>query len=297
MENLNTTYKQNNEIPTVNPFNSNNKLITEFEVIHLLKKFGINENITNIKIYQQSFFHKSYIKKENNLNNKGERVELVECPSDCLELQIESNERLEFLGDSILGSTVAGYLYERFPDENEGFMTRLRTKLVNGEMLGKLAKKIDLSGFMIISRHVEERCNGRDNLRILEDVFESFIGALYLDFNKKEIKHSKIDFFSGLGFQICQVFIINIIEKFVDFGDLILNDYNYKDQLLKYFQHNFKQVPKYKQISVEGLHHDRQFTMAVVKEDNEIIAYGQEKSKKKAEQQASLNALKKFNIL
>merc|ERR1711935_614919 len=161
MENLNTTYKQNNEIPTVNPFNS------------------------NIKIYQQSFFHKSYIKKENNLNNKGERVELVECPSDCLELQIESNERLEFLGDSILGSTVAGYLYERFPDENEGFMTRLRTKLVNGEMLGKLAKKIDLSGFMIISRHVEERCNGRDNLRILEDVFESFIGALYLDFNKK----------------------------------------------------------------------------------------------------------------
>merc|ERR1712021_109412 len=204
MENLNTTYKQNNEIPTVNPFNSNNKLITEFEVIHLLKKFGINENITNIKIYQQSFFHKSYIKKENNLNNKGERVELVECPSDCLELQIESNERLEFLGDSILGSTVAGYLYERFPDENEGFMTRLRTKLVNGEMLGKLAK---------------------------------------------EIKHSKIDFFSGLGFQICQVFIINIIEKFVDFGDLILNDYNYKDQLLKYFQHNFKQVPKYKQIS------------------------------------------------
>ena len=300
MESLNidnTSIQDENEILKVSPFNKNNKLITEIEVINLLKTYGVEEEINNLRNYQLAFIHKSYVKKENNINNRGESVELAECPEDCLNLQDQCNERLEFLGDSILGSTVASYLYERFPDENEGFMTRLRTKLVNGEMLGFLAQKVGFPEFMIISKHVEEKCNGRENVRILEDIFESFIGSLYLDLNDTELKNPKMEFFSGIGFQVCQVFIINIIEKFVDFSELILNDYNYKDQLLRYFQHKFKQVPKYRQISVEGLHHNRLFTMAVVKDEKEIIAYGQDKSKKKAEQQASLNALIKYGII
>ena len=142
---------------------------------------------------------------------------------------------MEYLGDSILGATIASYLFERFPQEEEGFMTRLRTKIVNGEMLGSLALKMDLSPHMVISRHVEDRCNGRTNYRILEDVFESFIGALYLDFNEKEVEHPKMEFYSGLGFQVCQLFIIGIIEELIDFSDLILNDYNFKDQLLDIF--------------------------------------------------------------
>ena len=203
--------KNDGEIVKVNPFNMNNKLITENEVINLLNRFGVEDEIDNLSIYQQSFIHKSYIKKEN-VNNQGDEVELAERPHNCLELQDASNERLEYLGDSILGATVASYLFERYPDQEEGFMTRLRTKIVNGEMLGSLALKMGLSDHMVISRHVEDRCNGRTNLRILEDVFESFIGALYLDFNEKDVEHSKMDFYSGLGFQVCQVFIISIIE-------------------------------------------------------------------------------------
>jgi ribonuclease III len=288
--------KNDGEIVKVNPFNMNNKLITENEVINLLKRFGVEDQIDNLSIYQQSFIHKSYIKKEN-INNQGEEVELAERPRGCLELQEASNERLEYLGDSILGATIAGYLFERYPDQEEGFMTRLRTKIVNGEMLGSLALKMGLDEHMVISRHVEDRCNGRTNLRILEDVFESFIGALYLDFNEKDVVHSIMDFYSGLGFQVCQVFIINIIEKFIDFSDLILNDYNFKDQLLRYFQHNFQQTPKYKQILVEGPPHERFFTMAVLKNEDEIVAYGKEKSKKKAEQLASRNALIKYGAI
>ena len=110
--------KSDGEIVKVNPFNMNNKLITEDEVINLLERFGVEDEIDNLNIYQQSFIHKSYIKKENNINNQGEEVELAERPPGCLELQEASNERLEYLGDSILGATIASYLYERFPDED-----------------------------------------------------------------------------------------------------------------------------------------------------------------------------------
>jgi len=283
---------ENNEIIKLNPYNTNNKLITEEEVIKILKKFGIEEKITNLEIFQRAFIHKSYIKKENK-----DDVELEDKPEGCLDLQDVSNERLEYLGDAILSATIASYLYERFPNEEEGFMTRIRTKLVNGEMLGSLAGKMELNEYLVISRHVEEKCGGRTSVKILEDIFESFIGALYLDFNEEELEHPRLDFYSGLGFQICQVFIINIIEKFVDFSDLILNDYNYKDQLMRYFQQKFKHTPKYKEVLIEGPPNNRSFTMCVMKNDGEILAYGKEKSKKKAEQLASKNALVNMGVI
>ena len=284
--------ENDNGIVKLNPYNKNNRLITEEEVYQILKTYGIEEKITDLTHYQRSFIHKSYIKKENK-----DDVELEEKPDDCLDLQERSNERLEYLGDAILSATVASYLYERFPDEEEGFMTRIRTKLVNGEMLGSLADRMNLNEFLVISRHVEEKCNGRKSVKILEDIFESFIGAIYLDFNEEEMEHPRLEFYSGLGFQICQVFIINIIEKFVDFSDLILNDYNYKDQLMRYFQQKFKHTPKYKEVLVEGPPNNRSFTMCVMKNDNTVIAYGKEKSKKKAEQLASKNALIEMGVI
>ena len=118
-----------------------------------------------------------------------------------------------------------------------------------------------------------------------------------MDFNEEEMEHPRLEFYSGLGFQICQVFIINIIEKFVDFSDLILNDYNYKDQLMRYFQQKFKHTPKYKEVLVEGPPNNRSFTMCVMKNDNTVVAYGKEKSKKKAEQLASKNALIEMGVI
>jgi ribonuclease-3 len=281
-----------NEIIKLNPFNLKNKLITKEGVNKILKEYDIEEEIHNLEYYQRAFIHKSYIKKENK-----DDVELEEKPEDCLDLQETSNERLEYLGDAILSATIASYLYERFPNEEEGFMTRIRTKLVNGEMLGSLADKMNLNEHLVISRHVEEKCNGRNSVKILEDIFESFIGAIYLDFNETEVEHPRLDFYSGLGFQICQVFIISIIEKFIDFSDLILNDYNYKDQLMRYFQQKFKHTPKYKEILVEGPPNNRSFTMCVMKNDNTVLAYGKEKTKKKAEQLASKNALINMGLI
>ena len=169
----------------INPYNFNNNLLSVKEVNKILSNFDIDQKITDLSIYQQSFVHKSYCKKKpEDINDD---VELAEKPEGCLELQDGDNERLEFLGDSIISSTVAKYLFERYSDQDEGFLTRLRTKLVNGESLGDLAKKLDFGKYLLISRHVEDRCNGRNSLRILEDVFESFIGSIFLDFNESII--------------------------------------------------------------------------------------------------------------
>ena len=280
----------------LNPYNSINKLITNDEVLSLLNKYGLCEKIENqiirdLSIYQRAFTHKSYIKKKN-----FNEINIEKKPDNCLELQEKSNEVLEFLGDAILSSVIAHYLVERFPDEEEGFLTRMRTKIVNGDSLGKLALKMELNKYVIISRHMEDKCNGRTNIKIMEDVFESLIGAIYIDFTSIDIENFKYDFYSGIGFQICQIFIIEIIEKYIDFTELILTDHNYKEQLMKYMQNKFSIYPKYKQLGVEGASNNRLFTVGVLNNET-ILAYGKAKTKKKAEQEASKNALIKYNVI
>ena len=278
------------------PWNSECSLITKDEIQEILKNHDINEDIKNIDLYQRAFIHKSYLIKYLKLNEKYNNT-IIEKPEDCLDLQEHSYERLEYLGDAILSATIASYLFERFPNEDEGFLTRMRTKLVNGEMLGHLAGKMGLEKYLVISKQILEKNDNKVSYKILEDMFEALIGALYLDFNEDELEHSRLDFYSGLGFQICQVYIINIIEKYVDFTDLIMNDYNYKDKLMKYFQQNNKEILKYKEIVVEGSGSNRNYTVCVVRKDNSILAYGKGPSKKKAEQCASKNALQKLGLI
>jgi len=292
--------KTNDENVKLNPWNLNNKLITEDYIKNFFKTYDIDIEINDLSLFQRAFVHKSYIKKEQNICN-GKKVEIEEQPDNCLDLQPLSYERFEYLGDAILSATIASYLFERFPNEEEGFLTRMRTKLVCGDMLGSLGLKMNLSEYVIMSRHVEDRCNGRSSVKIMEDIFEALIGALYLDVNydDEELEHpsGKLELYSGYGFHICQAYIINVIEKLVDFSDLILHDYNYKDKLMKYFQQNFKEIPKYKEILIEGPSNDRYFTMCVTKSDESILAYGKERTKKKAEQLASKNALIKLGII
>jgi ribonuclease-3 len=288
---------EESEIVIVNPYNFNNKLLKKNDVQSLLSKYDINLEINDLSLYQRAFIHKSYCKK--NPEDIGENVEIAEKPEGALELMDEQNERLEFLGDTILSSVVGKYLFQRYPTEDEGFMTRMRTKLVNGETLSKFAKELNFGTFIMISRHVEDKCNGRESVKILEDCFEAFIGALFLDFDETECESGelKLDFYSGLGFQICDNFIINLLESTIDFSELIMNDYNYKDQLLRYFQQAYHQTPKYKELLVEGPPNDRQFTMCVLDIEGEILTEGTGKSKKKAEQMASKNALIKFGVI
>lgn len=308
------------KIHIINPYNSRNKYLKLEDVNNILKKNNIEETIDDIRIWQKALTHKSYIKKHIQETN----TILALKPENCIDLLEKSNETLEYLGDSIIGNIVANYLYERFPDKDEGFMTKMRTKLVCGNQLANFSKIIGLHELYLISNHVEDRCNGRENKRIMEDAFESFIGSMYLYFNDKSLNQytlfkkeicslkkynipkekikillsclSKFDNLS-YGYSICNKFIRNLLENEIDWCDLIIIDENFKDQILKYFQQNFKTTPKYEFTKEEGPPNDRIFTMSLSDQNGKLLGVGIANTKKKAEQLASKNGLIKLGII
>ena len=205
---------------------------------------------------------------------------LVEKPPNCLNLQEDDNEELEHVGDGLLSGIVADYLKQRYGGQGEGFLTSLRTAIVNNDSLGVLTNKIGLPKFLIISRHQEEVCSGRANLRLLGSLFEAWLGAIYYSEGGK-----------GAGFETTQTFVVNVIEKHVDFVELITKNTNYKDQILRYFQAEFHVPPQYKVLHEEGPTHDRTFTIGVLDIEGNVIAKSVAKNKKIAEQEASMLAL------
>jgi ribonuclease III len=270
----------NEESPEqVTPYNPKNNLLSHDQLTSLLSCNGIDKPYHNINIYRLALVHKSYCtrKNENFINGN------TNCPAGCIALQESSNERLEFLGDSVLNLVVANYLFDRFPDSEEGFLTRIRTKLVNGQMLGVLSEKVGFDKYIMISKQIEDN-NGRKNQKILEDVFEAFIGAIFLDFEEE-------------GFQMATDFIIDIIESNIDFSELIVANHNYKDMLLKYFQHNFSTLPKFVEISVETKQNAKIYTIGVKNKEGMLIATGKGATKKHSENDAALNALRYFGQL
>ena len=274
-----------------NPYNFNNKLISKEFIVSVLNNYEIYQ-IHNLELYQQAFTHKSYSVLRINPD------EIVNKPEGALELRENDLERIEFLGDSVLSVVIAKYLFERFPDQNEGFLTQIRTKLVNGEALAYFSKELGFGEYILMSRYIEDKCQGRASTNILEDVFEAFIGALFMDFNT-EIDDLGLykDSYSGIGFQICEKFIINLIEEKVNFEELISNDTNFKDQLSKYYRSNYQVAITYKHISCKNDGNQRNFVVDVGREDGIVLSRGEGKTKKKAEQNASRNALANLNLI
>lgn len=221
------------------------------QVQSILTRYGVPSKVNNINLYKRAFIHKSYTKRPQ-LYNTQENITITEQPIDCLPLHTKSNERLEFLGDGVLECITKYYLYRRFPKENEGFMTEKKIALVKNEAIGKLALEMGLHKYYIISKHAEEK-KTRTNLKKLGCLFESFLGALFLDFNKLEIHDEegwfKNTFVTGPGFQIAQIFVENIFEKHVDWMKLIQDDDNYKNILQVKIQKEFKDTPHYIEIS------------------------------------------------
>jgi ribonuclease III len=268
------------------PYNPKNVLIQKEDVQKLLAMFGIERKVHNIDIYRKAFVHKSYCTRKNeNAVNGNEK-----CPSDCLPLQEESNERLEFLGDAILNIVVANYLFDRYAGENEGFLTKMRTKLVNGQMLAYLSKRIGLQKYVIISQQVEAN-DGRQNKNMLEDIFESFIAAIFLDFNETRIKTKSMPDFSGVGFQIAEKWIIGVYESMLDFAELIRSNQNYKDMLIKFCQHTYQFVPRFLEMDVSIINSRKIFTICIQNDKGANVGVGKDDTKKKAEQRAAFKAL------
>jgi len=233
-----------------NPFNPLNVQITLNDVQSILTRYSIPGQVFNIELYKRAFVHRSYTKRPQ-YENAEQNIKIVEKPSNCLPLSTKSNERLEFLGDGVLELVTKYYLYRRFPKENEGFMTEKKIAIVKNEAIGKIAFEMGLHKWLILSKHAEEK-KTRTNLKKLGCLFESFLGALFLDFNKIEVSDDegwfKNMFATGPGFQMAQKFVENIFEKHINWIELIQNDDNYKNILQVKIQKEFKVTPHYIEI-------------------------------------------------
>jgi len=233
-----------------NPYNPLNVEITLSEVQSILTKYGVPPIVNNQELYKRAFVHRSYTKRPH-FENLLQNITIVEKPSDCMALKSKSNERLEFLGDGVLELVTKYYLYRRFPKENEGFMTEKKIAIVKNEAIGKIALEMQLNKWLILSKHAEEK-KIRTNLKKLGCLFEAFIGALFLDFNKISVKDEEKwfenVFVTGPGFQMCQKFVENIFERHIDWIALIQNDDNYKNILQVKIQKEFKVTPHYVEI-------------------------------------------------
>ena len=159
--------------------NENNKYIEPEFINNLLKKYGVNYKIKDIKIFQQAMTHSSYIYRDFSNDKlikmiKEKNIEPIKDPNRAIPLQSKSYENLEFLGDSVIHLILAEYLYTRYHKyHDEGFLTKLRTKIENGKTLAYLAKKLDLHNYVLIARNIEQ-IGGRDNNEhIFEDTFEA----------------------------------------------------------------------------------------------------------------------------
>ena len=186
---------------------------------------------------------------------------------------IDHNERLEFLGDSVLSIAVSEYLYHEFSNLPEGELTRIRASLVCEKSLFNFAKKIHLGDYLLLGKG-EEKSGGNERPAIVADAFEALIASIFLDGGIEEAKK----------------FILPFIKE------VHLSDIDYKTKLQEVVQQNKEERLSYEIIGEQGPDHDKLFTIQVLLNSN-VIGTGMGKSKKQAEQHAAKEALKLMGLI
>ena len=206
----------------------------------------VGTRIMNLSLYKQALTHKS-------------------ANAQC------NYETLEFMGDSVLGFVVTKYLFDTYSEKQEGFLTKVRTKLVRGSTLAKVAQHFQL-GKWIVMDEKGMRNGWNNNEKILEDCLEAFVGAMYLD----------------LGMVHAKRFVLDIVKNKVDWKQ-IMHDDNYKDQLMRECQAHLKCLPEY-----VHLQDKREFT-AKVRIQGKLYCEGWGTTKKAAEQAAAKETLRRWS--
>jgi len=191
------------------------------------------------------------------------------------DLAAQHNERLEFLGDSVLGVVIADYLYHRLPGHPEGQLSQLRSRLVDASSCAQYLQKLGLPQYILLGRG-EKMSEGRTKISILADVFEALLGAIYLD--------------GGLG--IIKSFLLCHFEAEIEQG-IGSPPRNYKAELQDFSQKKYQKTPVYKVLQETGPDHAKVFHVMVLLEEKEA-GIGMGVTKKEAEQRAAFDALSKI---
>lgn len=189
----------------------------------------------------------------------------------------ESNERLEFLGDAVLDLVVTEYLYDQYKTKSEGYLSKKKSVLVSRQVLSIISLGMDLGKFLLINKG-EEKTGGRERQSNMANMFESLLGAIYLDSDYKTAKN------------FVHRVLIARSDEFLGINKL----YNYKSMLLEYAQAKGWGSPHYRVLEESGPDHDKKFKV-IVNVNNSWNAEGSGKSKKSAEQKAASRLLKKLN--
>ena len=222
---------------------------SDFKVLEDL----IGLKFKNKQLLEGAFVHRSYLNE-----NKSYRG--------------SSNERLEFLGDSVLSLVVSRFLFEKLPAQNEGRLTMLRASLVRTETLAKIAGSLSLGNYLLMAKG-EEESGGRSNSSTLANTFEALTGAIYLD----------------LGFETVQGFIDRtILKNWHGLAQAAAADY--KSKLQEVVQRKYHQAPDYKLLASLGPDHARQFQIGVYL-GKKLLGRGKGKNKQEAAQDAAADAL------
>lgn len=214
----------------------------------------VGVNFKNKDLLTQAFTHRSYV----NENSK---------------LPHGHNERLEFLGDAVLELITTDYLYNTYPNQNEGELTAYRSALVNASIIAEVASEIGMNEFLLLSKG-EAKDIGKARTYILANTYEAFLGALYID----------------QGYEPSRIFVTQTLIPKID---LIIKKRLYRDGkslVQEKAQEIIGSTPSYKVISAMGPDHDKQFVIGIYF-GNELIATGKGKSKQEAEQSAAREAL------
>ena len=206
------------------------------------------------KLLEQAFIHRSYINE-----NGGSKV--------------SHNERLEFLGDAVLELIVTDYLYNKYPEEDEGSLTAYRSSLVNAVIIGEVALELGMNEFLLLSKG-EAKDIGKARGYILANTYEAYVGAVYLD----------------RGYDIAKDFIARTLFDKID--DIVAKKLwrDHKSLIQEKSQEYLNVTPSYKVLSETGPDHDKYFTIGIFFGD-ELIAEGKGRSKQEAEQAAARHAL------
>ena len=227
------------------------------------KYFNLESNI-KIKFKDRNllnnvFIHRSYLNEHKNP-------------------QFKSNERLEFLGDSVLSLITSVYLFKNYPNLKEGDYTEIKSAIVKMDSLAEAAKKIELNNYLLLSKG-EEKGAGRTNNNISSDCFEALIAAIFLDHN----------------FEAAYLFVVNFLFK--DKLDYLLKNNLYlsaKSKLQELIQGKYKKTPIYKVLQENGPEHKRIFKIGVYF-NNKKLGEGIAPSKKEAEEEAAKEALENMD--
>lgn len=186
----------------------------------------------------------------------------------------ESNERLEYLGDAILGAAVADYLFKKFPFKPEGFLTEIRSRIVNREALNQLARRIGIANIVQFDSK-----NAHLQQVILGNTLEAIIGAIYLD----------------KGFLRTRKFVIDkMIAPNYNLEELVNANFNFKSKIIEWAQREGKEV-RFEIVNVKKTRNHKEFTAQVLV-DNEAKGTGYGNSKKKAEQDAAFKTCEMLNL-